>query len=98
MSLAQDFHPRTEPRTDRYGKPRLYVSPGQPRKTLMKLAVWLDENGQTREWLCEQLGVSASTVDKWCNGRIIPRPERIAKIEELTAGQVTLQDWLKTDK
>lgn len=88
-------------RKDRYGKVRLYNSPGQPRKSAMKLAEWIDANegnGKTREWVCEQMQVSASTVDKWCSGKVVPRPKRIAKIHELTDGQVTLRDWLKLEE
>jgi DNA-binding transcriptional regulator YdaS (Cro superfamily) len=62
----------------------------------MRLATWLDENeanGKTRKWLCEQLGVHAGTVDKWCNGTIRPRLETILQIQKLTDSAVSPEDW-----
>lgn len=73
-------------------------APGQPRKSEMKISVWLEENGKTRLWLAEELDVHPGTVDRWCSGLRRPKPEMMAAIETLTDNKVTLQDWLKPVK
>ncbi len=75
---------------------RLYDSPGRPRRAEMKLARWLDEQGKTREWLSEQLGISLSYVHKLCSGERLPGRDLILRIDEITNHQVTFADWVKS--
>ena len=48
-----------------------------------RLKVVLAEKKKTNKWLCEQLGVSPSTVSKWCTNSSQPDLETIIKISRL---------------
>ena len=40
----------------------------------------LDENEKTQADLCRYIGVSSATASDWCNGKKIPRADKLQKI------------------
>lgn len=60
----------------------------------MKLADWLKMT-KTRQYVfATKIGVTASMVSDYCNGRAIPqRPDVIEAIHRETGGQVTPNDF-----
>jgi len=60
----------------------------------MKLADYLYENSTTPRLLQKRLGVSnRSTVWRWLTGERTPKPAMLGRIERLTEGQVTSEDF-----
>jgi len=61
----------------------------------MKLADFLYENSMTPGLLQMRLGVSnRSTVWRWLTGERTPKPAMLGRIERLTGGAVTREDFL----
>lgn len=58
----------------------------------MKLAEYLAECGLTQPEFAERLGVSQSTVSRWCNG-IPPRRRHLEKLKTETGGKITLASF-----
>jgi len=48
-----------------------------------RLKLVLVEQKKTSKWLSEELGVSPSTVSKWCTNSSQPNIETLAKISKL---------------
>jgi transcriptional regulator with XRE-family HTH domain len=48
-----------------------------------RLKLLLVEKKKTSKWLSEQLGVTPSTVSKWCTNTSQPDMETLAKISKL---------------
>lgn len=60
----------------------------------MKLITYLKNNGITHENFAKLIPVAtARTVQRYATGERMPRPETIARISELTNGQVTAADF-----
>ncbi len=52
-------------------------------KEINRLKLLLVEKKKTSKWLSEQLGVTPSTVSKWCTNTSQPDMETLAKISKL---------------
>ena len=48
-----------------------------------RLTLLLVEKKKTSKWLSEQLGITPSTVSKWCTNTSQPDMETLAKISKL---------------
>jgi len=48
-----------------------------------RLKLLLVEKKKTSKWLSEQLGITPSTVSKWCTNTSQPDMETLARISEL---------------
>lgn len=48
-----------------------------------RLKIVLVEQKKTSKWLSEQLGITPSTVSKWCTNTSQPDMETLAKISKL---------------
>lgn len=59
----------------------------------MKLKEYLKTNEIRSEDFAKSLGVSRGGVLKWITGERFPRPKALAKIEKVTDGQVTANDF-----
>ena len=55
-----------------------------------RLKLLLVEKKNTSKWLSEQLGITPSTVSKWCTNTSQPDMETLAKISKLL--RVSLED------
>lgn len=55
----------------------------QMKKEINRLKVILAEVGKTNVWLAEQLGVSPTTVSKWCTNTCQPDLYTLSRIAEL---------------
>lgn len=42
----------------------------------------------------KRLGVTIHAVRKWCRRERVPRPHTIKKIQQITKGAVTPNDWM----
>lgn len=60
----------------------------------MQLSDWLSRNDRSAAWLAKRLEVSRATVGSWLAGDFLPALPRVAKIEEITGGEVRLTDLL----
>ena len=62
----------------------------------MKLAAWLRQQKKTHEEFGQVMGGRRrETVLRWCNGHTTPDMADILKIEDVTEGAVTADDWAK---
>jgi hypothetical protein len=61
----------------------------------MMLETWMIKNELTDMELSKKIGVTHSAVRKWRVGIRIPRPKQVARILEVTNGQVTANDFVK---
>jgi transcriptional regulator with XRE-family HTH domain len=52
-------------------------------KEINRLKLLLVEKKKTSKWLSEQLGVTPSTVSKWCTNTSQPDMETLAKMSKL---------------
>jgi transcriptional regulator with XRE-family HTH domain len=55
-----------------------------------RLKLLLVEKKKTSKWLSEQLGITPSTVSKWCTNTSQPDMETLAKISKLL--KVSVED------
>ncbi len=53
------------------------------KKNINRIKVVLVEKHRTNKWLAEQLGVTPSTVSKWCTNDAQPSLETLMKISVL---------------
>ena len=60
----------------------------------MQIDEWRKARGWTYSDLGRALSVSPQAARRWCLGERIPRPVELRKIRELTAGQVTADDFV----
>jgi transcriptional regulator with XRE-family HTH domain len=59
-------------------------------ENINRLKLLLVEKKKTSKWLSEQLGITPSTVSKWCTNTSQPDMETLAKISKLL--RVSLED------
>lgn len=59
----------------------------------MKLSQYLSMSGKSVRRAAGELGVSPSTVSRWCLGQCLPAPEFMRSIFEWSAGYVTPGDF-----
>ncbi|WP_026314927.1 helix-turn-helix transcriptional regulator [Bacteroides gallinarum] len=52
-------------------------------RDINRLKILLAEKKKTNKWLCEQLGVSPTTVSKWCTNSSQPSLEMVLKMMEV---------------
>ena len=64
----------------------------------MLLKEWLDKKGLTQDQFAVQCGFSKGAVAKWVSGERFPRLEAMQKIEKITDGSVTVQDFFNQAK
>ena len=57
--------------------------------------MWLDESGRSVASLALEVGVTSQAVYMWCRGSRVPSGAHIAKIEELSSGQVTARSFVE---
>ena len=60
----------------------------------MRLAHWIKQNGITASEFAGRVGVDKATVSRWLgeSEATMPRRETLARIAEVTGGQVTAND------
>lgn len=66
------------------------------KKNKNRIKVVLVEKHRTNKWLAEQLGVTPSTVSKWCTNDAQPSLETLMKISVLL--DVRTDDLLRFDE
>ena len=54
----------------------------------MTLKEWLLKENMTQEAAAKRIGVHEITINRWINGRITPRRAQMARVEEITGGEV----------
>lgn len=57
------------------------------------LSKWLEASGLSRAAFAQSIGSDKSNVTRWCNGSRVPTLVTARKIEEVTKGAVTVEDW-----
>lgn len=60
----------------------------------MKLKDYLKEYGIVHAFFAKKIGTSSPQLSLWLSGRVKPRLEFIAAMEEATKGKVTFRDWI----
>ena len=60
----------------------------------MKLTDFLASEKMTRADFADRMGVHPVTVSKWCSGAMRPGWSAMERIQALTAGRVTAQDFM----
>jgi DNA-binding transcriptional regulator YdaS (Cro superfamily) len=60
----------------------------------MKFKSWIRKSGKRPIDVANALGVYPSTVHRYMVGERTPHPEIMMKIQRLTDGKVTLEDWI----
>jgi transcriptional regulator with XRE-family HTH domain len=63
----------------------------------MRLAEYLTANGLTPEKFADELGVDAVSVRRYMSGTRRPRWAVMARIADLTGGQVTANDFVPVE-
>ena len=58
----------------------------------MKLKEYL-KSPQEKARFAERMSVTRVTVTRWLNGTRYPNPENMRRMKEITAGQVTANDF-----
>lgn len=58
-------------------------------KNINRIKVVLAEKNKPNKWLCEQLGVSPTTVSKWVTNTCQPPMETFIRIAELLDVEIT---------
>ena len=61
----------------------------------MNLATYLSERKISDARFAELIGVSQVAVTRYATGKRVPRPEHMKRIREVTAGQVTPDDFFR---
>ena len=61
----------------------------------MKLKEWIEKSGKTMKEFADDLKSNYEDVRRYCAGEVIPRPDRMAKIVEITNGEVQPNDFYK---
>jgi transcriptional regulator with XRE-family HTH domain len=64
---------------------------------LMTLDAYLRSVGKTHAQFADAVGISESSVSRYCSGKIIPSKQVMKRIREVTGGKVTADDFY-TDK
>lgn len=59
----------------------------------MKIKDWLEKEGITQRAFAALVGVNYPSMSKYCSGKMKPRADKIKKIQDLTNGEVKLEDW-----
>ena len=58
---------------------------------------WLTSRGESRARFAQRIGVTAEAVRLWCAGERMPRREVMARIGDVTEGQVRPVDFYQTE-
>ena len=61
----------------------------------MHLSEWIEKENKTQQEVADALGCGQADISRYCSGEAIPRPDRMAKIVELTGGEVQPNDFYK---
>ncbi|MDR6567841.1 DNA-binding transcriptional regulator, XRE-family HTH domain [Chitinophaga ginsengisegetis] len=51
-----------------------------PEKTFNRIKIMIVETGRSNNWLAKELGVSITTVSKWCTNTMQPTIESLFEI------------------
>ncbi len=62
------------------------------------LTKFRQENDLTLDALGERIGATKGMISKWEAGKAFPRRRFIAKIAEVTSGQVSANDFIRADE
>jgi len=60
----------------------------------MKLKIWLETKGIRPATFAKQLGCSHTTIGRYLNGERLPRRNILMKIDKVTEGEVTANDFI----
>ena len=58
----------------------------------MKLEEYLKTSGISQRTFAKRVGISSSSISMWLSGNRNPSTKIMKKIEDLTSGQVTMQE------
>lgn len=61
----------------------------------MQLKEWIEKSGKSVKEVADELKCNYEDVRRYCAGKVIPRPDRMQKIVELTGGEVQPNDFYK---
>jgi transcriptional regulator with XRE-family HTH domain len=64
----------------------------------VKLKEWLSNEGLTQEAFAKLLGSDQGHISDLVLGKVRPRLDSVARVEEVTKGAVKAQDWLEPKK
>jgi transcriptional regulator with XRE-family HTH domain len=62
----------------------------------MQLKTYLSENSVSLSEFARLVGASEGGIRKWLTGERVPRPEAVRKIQEVTGGAVTANDFFES--
>jgi transcriptional regulator with XRE-family HTH domain len=68
---------------------------GRPRASENALSKWIDGSGRTREQVAKALGVTKSSLDRYCRGERTPTLGAALAIEKVTGGAIRARSWLR---
>lgn len=60
----------------------------------MKLTDYLEQNGITKKFFSNKIGVNPTHLSRWLSGKTTPRVDYIIEIEKATNGAVSAKDWI----
>lgn len=60
----------------------------------MKLGDWIKDRKMTLEAFGHVVSADKSTVSRWVDGTVVPRPSKMREITEATGGEVTANDFM----
>tara|TARA_R110000824_G_scaffold100539_3_gene239059 strand:+ start:7336 stop:7557 length:222 start_codon:yes stop_codon:yes gene_type:complete len=62
----------------------------------MYLSKWIGLTKTTKKSVAEKLGnITATSVTRWTKSKRFPKPQELMRIEEITEGLVTANDFVK---
>ncbi len=62
----------------------------------MYLSKWINLTNTSKKGLAEKLGnITATSVTRWTKSKRFPKPQELMRIEEITEGLVTANDFVK---
>lgn len=62
----------------------------------MLFAEWIKKSGKTRTAVASEIGVSPSLITQLCDGSVWPGKEVAGRIQAVTEGQVTPNDFMSS--
>ncbi len=60
----------------------------------MNLRAWMDEKGLSIKTVAKEAGASPSAVKKWLAGERFPRRQYLLRLNTMTNGKVTSNDFI----
>lgn len=53
------------------------------KRKINRIKIVLVEQGRTNKWLAEQMGVTITTVSRWCTNEMQPSLETLVRVAEV---------------